>query len=96
MRKPRVIRNALNIQHKLLYLAQSLAIYRFSKGMVGIFIPFVILQGGDTLALDDVRALFIAAFALGAAIIWGTFLFTRISESRRPSGPVSAAAMERA
>ncbi|MDP9211770.1 MAG: hypothetical protein M3N59_00655, partial [bacterium] len=51
MRKPKVIRRALNIQKKLLYLAQALAVYRFSKGMVGIFIPFVILQGGGTLPM---------------------------------------------
>lgn len=46
-----VIKKALNIQHKLLYLAQTLAVYRFSKGMVGIFIPFVILQAGGTLPM---------------------------------------------
>ncbi|MEX1113260.1 MAG: hypothetical protein WED32_02285 [Patescibacteria group bacterium] len=45
------VRRVLNIQQKLLYLAQALAVYRFSKGMVGIFIPFVILQGGGTLLM---------------------------------------------
>ncbi|MDP9212316.1 MAG: hypothetical protein M3N59_03505, partial [bacterium] len=48
-----------------------------------------------TLALDDVRALFIAAFALGAVVIWGTLLFTRISGPQRPTGPVPVAAVER-
>jgi hypothetical protein len=44
-----VIKKVFKIQQKVLYIAQTMAIYRFSKGMVGIFIPFVILQGGGTL-----------------------------------------------
>lgn len=46
-----VIKKALKIQQNILYIAQTMAIYRFSAGMVGIFIPFVILEGGGTLLM---------------------------------------------
>lgn len=46
-----VVKKALKIQQNILYIAQTMTVYRFSKGMVGIFIPFVILQGGGTLLM---------------------------------------------
>ena len=43
------MRRFLSIQPEIKHIAQTISWYRFSNGLVGVFIPLVILQSGGTL-----------------------------------------------